>query len=117
LMPLEAQGEGVRVAKSVPAVGDTVEITGYGVDSGSANQTQQFSSGPIKSVTQGSSRITYQADTEGGNSGSAVLSGGRGVAIHTNGGCFTNGRGANSGTLYTNNDLKDAFKRVCGAAQ
>jgi trimeric autotransporter adhesin len=117
LMPLEAQGPGVRVAKSVPAVGDTVEITGYGVDDGADNQTQQVSTGPIKSVSVSSSRITYQADTEGGNSGSAVLSGGRGVAIHTNAGCSTSGSGANSGTLYTNSRLEAAFKRVCGIAQ
>jgi trimeric autotransporter adhesin len=117
LTPLEAQGPGIRVAKSVPAVGDTVEITGYGVDSGADNQTQQVSTGPIKSVSLSSSRITYQADTEGGNSGSAVLSGGRGVAIHTNAGCSTSGSGANSGTLYTNSGLEAAFRRVCGIAQ
>jgi trimeric autotransporter adhesin len=114
LTPLQAQGPGLDLATSLPAKGSTVEITGYGVDSGSANQTQQVSSGPIKKVIKASTRLTYRADTEGGNSGSAVLSGANMVAIHTNAGCSTSG-GANSGTLYTNSAFKAAYGRVCGA--
>ncbi len=113
LTPLQAQGPGLDLATSLPAKGSTVVITGYGVDSGSANQTQQVSSGPIKKVITSSTRLTYRADTEGGNSGSAVLSGANMVAIHTNAGCSTSG-GANSGTLYTNSAFKAAYGRVCG---
>jgi V8-like Glu-specific endopeptidase len=114
LTPLQAQGPGLDLATSLPAKGSTVEITGYGVDSGSANQTQQVSTGPIKKVITSSTRLTYKSDTEGGNSGSAVLSGANMVAIHTNGGCSTSGTGSNSGTLYTNSAFQAAYGRVCG---
>lgn len=114
LTPLQAQGPGLALATSLPTVGQTVEITGYGVDSGTANQTQQVHSGPITSVVPATTRLLYQADTEGGNSGSAVLQGGNVVAIHTHGGCTTSG-GANSGTLYTNTAFQAGFATVCGS--
>ncbi len=117
LTPLQAQGPGLDLATSLPAKGSTVEITGYGVDAGSANQTQQVSTGPIKKVIKSSTRLTYRADTEGGNSGSAVLSGANMVAIHTHGGCSTISGGSNSGTLYTNNAFKAAYGRVCGTSR
>lgn len=59
--------------------------------------------------------LQYKSDTEGGNSGSVVLSGGNVVAIHTHGGCTTSNTGGNQGTLYTNPDLQAAFTQVCGA--
>jgi V8-like Glu-specific endopeptidase len=112
LMPLEAQGHGLRLARDMPAVGDPVKITGYGVDTGVDNQTQQLSKGPIASVDTNNTILRYQADTEGGNSGSAVLSGGRVVAIHTHAGC-TQGGGANQGTLFTHAGFKAAYKALC----
>lgn len=112
LMPLEAQGHGLALSKTVPAVGDKVKITGYGVDDGVDNQTQQVSKGPIASVDTANTILRYQADTEGGNSGSAVLSGARVVAIHTHAGC-TNGGGANQGTLFTHAGFKAAYKALC----
>lgn len=115
LTPLQAQGPGLPMATVVPSVGQTVEITGYGVDSGTANQTQQVHSGPITSVLTSATRLLYQADTEGGNSGSAVLTGGEVVAIHTHGGCTTAGGGANSGTLFTNTAFQSAYTAVCGS--
>ena len=72
----------------------------------------QYSTGPIDSVDTASTTLRYKADTEGGNSGSAVLSGGRVVAIHTHAGCTQSG-GANKGTLFTNAGFKKAFKQVC----
>lgn len=115
-MPLEAQGGGLKLAKAVPAVGDKVDIHGYGVDTGVDNQTQQYSTGPIATVDTAATTLKYAADTEGGNSGSAVLTSGRVVAIHTHAGCTQSG-GANQGTLYTNAAFKKAFKQVCGTAQ
>lgn len=115
LTPLQAQGPGLVLSGSTPVVGATVEITGYGVDTGSANQTQQVSTGPITLVNTTSSRLEYKADTEGGNSGSAVLDGGEVVAIHTNAGCTTGGGGANSGTLISNAAFQSAYAAVCGA--
>lgn len=112
LTPLQAQGSSLKLAKAVPAVGDEVRIHGYGVDTGVDNQTQQLSVGPISSVDTANTTLRYRADTEGGNSGSAVLSGGRVVAIHTHAGCTQNG-GANQGTLFTHPDFKKAFRAVC----
>lgn len=115
-MPLEVQGHGLKLAKAVPVVGAKVDINGYGVDTGVDNQTQQYSTGPITSVDTNSTVLKYAADTEGGNSGSAVLSGGRVVAIHTNAGCTQSG-GANQGTLYTNTAFRKAYRAVCGITQ
>lgn len=117
LTPLQAQGPGLNFASSTPVVGATVEITGYGVDTGTANQTQQVSTGPITLVNTTSTRLEYKADTEGGNSGSAVLTGGDVVAIHTSGGCTTGGSGANSGTLISNAAFQSAYPAVCGAVE
>ncbi|MFO1338100.1 MAG: trypsin-like serine protease [Burkholderiaceae bacterium] len=115
LTPLQAQGKGLKLAKTVPAVGDEVRIHGYGVDTGAANQTQQLSVGPVDSVDTGTTTLRYRADTEGGNSGSAVLAGGRVVAIHTHAGCTAKG-GANQGTLFTHPDFQKGFKSVCKGA-
>jgi len=116
LTPLQAQGSTLKRSKVLPVVGGEVRIHGYGVDSGVDNQTQQYHFGPIATVNTGSTSMSYRADTEGGNSGSAVLSGGRVVAIHTHGGCTQSG-GANQGTLYTNAGFKKAFKEICSVAK
>jgi hypothetical protein len=76
---------------------DSIRITGYGVDDGTANQTQQTHIGP----NAGSSGTTmrYVTDTEGGNSGSPVIDGltNSAVGVHTHGGCSVSG-GNNNGT-------------------
>lgn len=113
LMPLQAQGPGLEFSTVLPKRNNVVEITGYGVDTGSANQTQQVSSGPVTQISASANTLKYRADTEGGNSGSAVLVGGRIVAIHTNGGCRTSNRGANSGTLIGNASFQAAYVAVC----
>ena len=110
LTPLQAQGSKLKLADIVPAVGDKAKVYGYGVDSGVDNQTQQLSKGPITSVS--GTTLRYAADTEGGNSGSAVISGRRVVAIHTHAGCTANG-GANQGTLFTHAGFQAAFKEIC----
>jgi V8-like Glu-specific endopeptidase len=115
LTPLQAQGPGLEFSTVTPRRRNLVEITGYGVDSGSANQTQQVSSGAVTQANASTSTLKYRADTEGGNSGSAVLVGGLVVAIHTNGGCRTNNLGANSGTLTSNAAFQTAYANVCGA--
>ncbi len=76
-----------------------IRITGFGVDSGTTNQTNQTDVGP----NAGSSGTTmrYVTDTMGGNSGSPVIDEATGVAvgIHTHGGCST---GNNNGTSFFN---------------
>ena len=102
LTALQAQGASYNVVQDLgPA---TIRITGYGVDDGTANQTNQTSTGP----NAGSSGTTmrYQVDTEGGNSGSPVIDEATGnvVGVHTNAGCTTGG-GFNTGTSNFNTGL------------
>jgi len=95
LMPHEAQGSYFTLQQDLGP--DSIRITGYGVDGGTANQTQQTHIGP----NAGSSGTTmrYVTDTQGGNSGSPVINGLTGVAVgvHTHGGCNSSG-GNNNGT-------------------
>jgi V8-like Glu-specific endopeptidase len=102
LTALQAQGSFFDVAQDLgPA---TIRITGFGVDDGVANQTEQTHTGP----NAGSSGTTmrYKVDTEGGNSGSPVIDEATGVAVgvHTNAGC-TAGGGFNTGTSTFNTAL------------
>ncbi len=101
LQPIDAQGSfGVKQDLG-PA---DIRITGFGVDSGTTNQTNQTHVGP----NAGSSGTTmrYATDTQGGNSGSPVIDEATGttVGIHTHGGCSSSG-GNNNGTSFFNADL------------
>jgi hypothetical protein len=98
--------------------GQTIRITGYGVDSTPSqnNQVQQTSTGPWTLLS--GSRLEYQVDTEGGNSGSPVIheSSGLVIGVHTNAGCSTSGSGSNSGTGRNNPNWSAAMaspKGVC----
>lgn len=95
LMPKQAQNAFWPLVQDLGP--DSIRITGYGVDDGTANQTQQTHIGP----NAGSSGTTmrYVTDTEGGNSGSPVIDGLTNVAVgvHTHGGCSSSG-GNNNGT-------------------
>ena len=98
LQPMAAQGSFNFVQNLGPS---TIRITGFGVDSGTTNQTNQTHTGP----NSGSSGTTmrYAVDTMGGNSGSPVIdtATGNAVGIHTHGGCTSSG-GSNSGTSFFN---------------
>ncbi|HEX9736430.1 MAG TPA: trypsin-like peptidase domain-containing protein [Thermoanaerobaculia bacterium] len=108
LQPIQAQGSFTIKQDLGPA---TIRITGFGVDGGSASQTNQTSAGP----NAGSSGTTmrYATDTEGGNSGGPVIDAATGfsVGIHTHGGCFQSG-GNNSGTSFFNGALWNAVDHV-----
>jgi V8-like Glu-specific endopeptidase len=95
LMPKNAQNAYWPLVQDLGP--DSIRITGYGVDDGAANQTQQTHIGP----NAGSSGTTmrYVTDTQGGNSGSPVINGLTNVAVgvHTHGGCTSSG-GNNNGT-------------------
>ncbi|MFC2094348.1 trypsin-like serine peptidase, partial [Bacteroidota bacterium] len=99
LMPKEAQGAFWPLVQDLGP--DSIRITGYGVDDGADNQTQQTHVGP----NAGSSGTTmrYVTDTEGGNSGSPVIDAltGNAVGVHTHGGCNSSG-GNNNGTSTFN---------------
>ena len=106
LQPIDAQNASFTFAQDLgPA---NIRITGFGVDSGSTNQTNQTHLGP----NAGSSGTTmrYTADTTGGNSGSPVIDGNssRSVGVHTHGGCSGSG-GNNSGTSLFNSNFWNAL--------
>jgi V8-like Glu-specific endopeptidase len=109
LQPIQAQGGSFNVVQSYG--GSTIRITGFGVDAGTANQTQQTHAGP----NAGSSGTTmrYQTDTEGGNSGSPVIdeATGNALGIHTHGGCTSTG-GNNSGTSAFLSAFWSAYQSV-----
>jgi hypothetical protein len=93
---------------------ESIRITGYGTDSGSANQTQQTHSGPW--ATLNGNTVQYRTDTTGGNSGSPVVHepSGNAIGIHTHGGCSTTGSGQNSGTASTHAGLLAALASPTG---
>jgi trimeric autotransporter adhesin len=95
LMPKQAQNAYWPLVQDYGP--DSIRITGYGVDGGTANQTQQTHIGP--NAGSSSNTMRYVTDTEGGNSGSPVIDGLTNVAVgvHTHGGCNSTG-GNNNGT-------------------
>jgi V8-like Glu-specific endopeptidase len=99
LMPKTAQNAYWSLVQDLGP--DSIRITGYGVDDGTANQTQQTNVGP----NAGSSGTTmrYVTDTEGGNSGSPIIDAltNYAVGVHTHGGCSSSG-GNNNGTSTFN---------------
>ena len=106
LQPISAQNASFTLAQDFGP--STIRITGYGVDGGTRNQTQQTHAGP----NDGSSGTTmrYRTDTEGGNSGSPVIdeATGRAVGVHTHGGCSFFG-GSNKGTSTFNSAFWNAL--------
>jgi V8-like Glu-specific endopeptidase len=117
LTPYERQQAFYILAPAAPAVnGQSIRITGYGVDSSpsSYNQVQQTSNGPYFSLS--GTIIKYQCDTAGGNSGSAVLdeSTQRAIGIHTNGGCGSSSGSANSGCAINVAGLQEALSNPQG---
>jgi hypothetical protein len=96
LHPIAAQGAAFTVVQDTTP--PSIRITGFGVDTGVDNQTQQTHVGPNTGSTN--TTMNYQTDTEGGNSGSPVIDDASGFAlgVHTHGGCTTSGTGSNHGT-------------------
>lgn len=95
LMPKQAQNAYWPLVQNLGP--DSIRITGYGVDDGTANQTQQTHVGP--NASSSGTTMRYVTDTEGGNSGSPVIDAltNNAVGVHTHGGCSTSG-GNNNGT-------------------
>jgi V8-like Glu-specific endopeptidase len=118
LSPLIAQG-GASFLTVAPSSTPVIRITGFGVDAGPANQTNQTHTGPFESIS--GTMIRYQTDTTGGNSGSPVIrnSDGATLGIHTNAGCFDSGGGvggANHGTTLANTGVMQAIANPLGIA-
>ena len=115
LTPFQKQQAAFTVATPPEASGNTIRITGFGTDTGTANQTNQTNTGSF--ISNSGNVLKYEVDTTGGNSGSPVIVEGQGAAvgIHTHAGC-TIGGGANQGTSYNLAALQNAIanpKGVC----
>jgi formylglycine-generating enzyme required for sulfatase activity len=115
LSPFAAQGMRSFVRASSNTSG-LVRITGFGVDDGWENQTNQTHVGMTSGAGPGPV-VSYVADTTGGNSGSPIIreSDGAAIGIHTNGGC-TAGGGANFGMTFANASLLQAIANPQGIA-
>jgi V8-like Glu-specific endopeptidase len=111
LMPKEAQGAYWPLKQDLGP--DSIRITGYGVDSGVDNQTQQTHVGP--NAGSSGNTMRYRTDTEGGNSGSPVIDEltGYAVGVHTHGGCNVSG-GNNNGTSLFHTAFWDAVEQGAG---
>jgi hypothetical protein len=111
-----------RVRNFAPPTGTILRVSGYGTDTGTANQTLQTHTGPLTGrVAAGPNsadvRFEYQVDTTGANSGSPIIDEGAGytIGIHTNAGCGADGTGApsgaNSGTSFEVTALQTAIQQ------
>ncbi len=100
------------LASSIPATGSTVEVIGYGIDSGVNNHVLQTDSGPI--VGQPANIIQHMVDIQGGNSGGPIINvaTGKVIGIHTNGGCGL-AIGFNAGTSILNPSLQIMLPLLC----
>lgn len=104
----------VDLRSSNSSVNDIVRITGYGADRNTpvGNFAQQTHVGKILKISN--NVLHYNVDTMGGNSGSSVIreSDDSIVAIHTHGGCSSNGSGSNQSTYISKNTrFKNAIKK------
>lgn len=108
LLPRDVQGDFFQLATTLPATSTQLTVVGFGSDDGAANLSLQEAFGTLTRAT--GSRISYNVDTRGGNSGSPVVNVSNEVAIgiHTHGGCNATG-GSNSGTSSRYQPLVDAF--------
>lgn len=117
LSAFEAQGAAYTLVTPPAFNGSqSIRITGYGTDSGSANQTQQTHTGPW--ISAAGTYLEYQVDTTGGNSGSPVVHEPTGnvIGVHTNAGCNTGTGAGNTGTGFDNGSWQSvvaAPKGVC----
>lgn len=124
LTAFQAQGASFILAGSAPPADNrTIRITGNGSTDNSVppefNRAQKTHTGQL--VGNISNRLSYTADTSGGNSGSPVIdeTTGEAIGVHTHGGCTTGG-GANQGTAINHPAWQTALANplgICGPPQ
>lgn len=110
-LPLQRQGNYLRLATQMPAVNSTLRITGYGVhfQKPTWNQVQKTVTGPFTGMGNGSCGpylTRYLVDSINGDSGAPVIeeAGGTVVAVHSGGDCMGS-IGANQGSGILNPDI------------
>jgi hypothetical protein len=115
---LEAQGAfHVLAATPPPVSGQSITITGYGLDDSPLewSQVQQTHTGPYVEFAEPQFIVRYAVDTRPGNSGSAVVDDetGEAIGIHTSDGCTESG-GSNAGTGVNNPGFQFALTTPLG---
>lgn len=116
LLPVHAQQAFYRLALAGDVHPVTVRVSGYGIDTtpNESNRVLQTHSGSYLGETMAGNTgyVSYSVDTEGGNSGSPIISRTNTVSvtvgIHTNGGCTSGG--SNSGTTFAHTALATAIR-------
>jgi len=118
LVPHEAYGPSFRVTRELPPVDDTVRVTGFGTDGGTANQTNQTATGTFEGeVASGADiRLDHRVDTMPANSGSPIIWDFMNLAIgiHTSGGCDNTATSFNVGTSFEVDELENAINDFPG---
>ncbi len=106
LTAVEAEGVFYPLASELPPVGTILRVTGFGLDNGADNNTQQTDVGEY--VGNAGHTIHHRVDTTGGNSGSSVVIDATDevIGIHTHGGCDVGPETFNSGTAITHPALQ-----------
>jgi hypothetical protein len=119
LLPHQAQGAFFRMTRDAPAEGNTIRVTGCGLDNGTQNRTLQTDTGPYRGESSSGANFwhKYQVDTARASSGSPIIreSNGLAIGIHTNAGCRDDGGGSNAGTSFEHNLLENALQNFPGA--
>ena len=117
LRPIEGRNNYFHMAKPADVSVPSITISGYGIDTGTANRTLQTDNGPYLGETGSGSVVylEYQVDTRSGNSGGPVISGSASatpisLGIHSHAGCDADN--GNHGTSFENNALESAAEAV-----
>jgi hypothetical protein len=106
--PFDRYGQLKEISTIQASAGQTVRITGYGVDQTcTLSQTQQTSTGPI--CTSQTTMYTFQVDLRGGNSGSSLIRESDQTVI----GIATHCPCCNIATKVTNSDFNAAIGATC----
>ena len=110
--PYDRYGELRPIAASPTYVGAAISIWGYGVDNEcTRSQAQQLSPGTVQA--RSSTHYEHNAETPGGNSGSAITRSGQIVGIVTHCGCYVGGD-VNYGTRADISAFVSAREQLCG---
>jgi hypothetical protein len=119
LFPWQAYGTlPFRVTRELPTDVEAVRVTGFGTDTGTANETNQTSTGGFSGENSSGADIwvNHTVDTTGGNSGSPLIWDFMNLTfgVHTNGGCNSDGTGSNVGTSFEVDALENAIDNFPG---
>jgi hypothetical protein len=129
LLPHIARNAYYRMTRELPAVGNNIRVTGYGIDDapagtgGGENQwtrTEQTHIGPFQGESSAGANfwVNHRSDTRGASSGSPIIWEANNqftIGIHTNAGCDATPGSANAGTSFEHDPLENGLDNYYGA--